>query len=370
MFNFLREKWKKMDFILITAVLLLAIYGILCISSATRDEGMSKTIIQIAAVLLGIICMLILSLFNYENIADRMSILLYIFAILLLAVTLVIGTGEGNKSWIRFPGIPVGIQPSEFVKIIFIITFSKHLERVKDNINKIKNILLLCLHAGIIIGLVLLQGDLGTGLVFMCIFAFMMLSAGVSFWYFASAIMLIICAAPYIWSQLKDYQKMRILVGFQPELDPLDKGWQPILSKKAIANGGLWGTGYRNGTISMDTPANHTDMIFSQMAEEFGFLGAMVFFILIVLVLLRVLRSARRSRRLTGTYMCVGVASILFAQTLENIGMCLGMLPVIGITLPFMSYGGSSSLSLFMAIGLVLSVNNHRIKYYFEREDL
>ncbi|MBQ4290041.1 MAG: FtsW/RodA/SpoVE family cell cycle protein, partial [Clostridia bacterium] len=169
-------------------------------------------------------------------------------------------------------------------------------------------------------------------------------------------------------------QKQRILVGFSPESDPHGFGYQVLRAKEAIANGGLFGMGYMNGTLSQSEvastlPKRHTDMIFAVLAEELGFIGVCIYLILFVFLILRILQIARSSRGYLGSYLCVGAVGVLVFQGLENMGMCMGLLPVIGLTLPFLSYGGSSALSIFLLIGLVESVAAHRKKYYTERED-
>lgn len=149
----------------------------------------------------------------------------------------------GNKSWINIPGINLDVQPSEFVKIIFICTFAKHIDRVKADINKITNVLQLAVHALIIFGCVMLSGDLGSALVFLAIVAVMLFCAGLSLWYFAALLVIAAIAAPILWPHLSEYQQMRIIVGFNPEIDPDHWGYQAILSRKAIVAGGFRGAG-------------------------------------------------------------------------------------------------------------------------------
>lgn len=364
----LREKLRRIDLIVLFCAASISAISILTLAGAREDYGTDRLVIQLFATVLGILCLVVISMVDYQVVVQKLSVPLFIFAVLALGVTLVIGVGDGNKSWIRIPGIPIGIQPSEFIKIIFIITFSRHIDLVKDDINKIKNIAGLMLHAGIIAGLVLLQGDLGTVLVYMVIICAMLYSAGLSLWYFLGAGALGVVASPFIWDKLDYYQQQRILSGFNPEIDPMGYGYQALMSKSAIAAGGFWGSGYSGGTEYQSIPFAHTDFIFAITSEKFGFFAALVFFTLMCTLVSRIIIIGRNSRKQYGSYICVGVAAVLIAQTVENIGMCLAMLPVIGITLPFMSYGGSSVLSLYIMMGVVQSIHTHKTKHFFEME--
>ena len=160
--------------------------------------------------------------------------------------------------------------------------------------------------------------------------------------------------------RLAAYQQDRILVGFSPELDPLDRGWQPLLSRQCIENGGLLGVGLFGGGDYEQLAASHTDFILASVAEKFGFVGVLLVIIPLVVMVLRILWIAKRARRDYGMYLCIGVAAVMTAQILENVGMCLGLLPVVGLTLPFVSCGGSSLLATFMLVGIVHSVYAHR----------
>ncbi|MBR6682097.1 MAG: FtsW/RodA/SpoVE family cell cycle protein [Clostridia bacterium] len=362
------ESTLATDFPTAIIAILLSLYGIIMVASAVRgaDSYVTK---QAFAVFLGICFMFILSNINYEYLLNtKLSIAIFICSIFLLILTLLIGFGSGNQNWISLKGLSLNVQPSEFVKIFFIITFAKHLDSVRTSINHIKNVCLLLLHAGIIIGLVMLQGDLGSALIFICIAVTMCFVQGMSIWYMLGGGVIITLASPYLWQLLKPYQQQRILVGFNPELDPLGYGYQQILSKKAIMNGGLVGTGYMESTVSPTIPYNHTDMIFSVLTEELGLLGVIVLLVLLVILVARIIKTAFMARKNIGSVICAGVAAMLIAQTIENIGMTLGLLPIIGITLPFMSYGGSSVLSIFLSLGIVMSVYRFRGKYFFERE--
>ena len=347
----------------------LSVFGIFMVASATKGSDNTYVIKQSFAVFLGICAMLILSYVNYEVFLNtKLCICIFSFSVFLLVLTLFIGVGSGNQNWIEFEGLSLNIQPSEIVKILFIITFAKHLDYVKDNLNKIYSVLQLLLHAGLIIGLVLLQGDLGSALVYLFICIAMCYTQGLSLLYLLGGAVAAVFSAPYLWGFLKPYQQQRILVGFNPESDPLNYGYQQILSKQAVANGGLLGKGYMSSVIAPTIPYNHTDMIFAVVAEELGIVGVFFVMALLSLLVIRIIKGAFAARKDFGSAICGGIAAMIVVQTVENIGMSLGLLPIVGITLPFVSYGGSSIISMFMGIGIVMSIYRYRSKYFFERE--
>ncbi|MBR6535178.1 MAG: rod shape-determining protein RodA [Clostridia bacterium] len=373
--NVLFDKLKSLDPYLLIPTVLLTIYGIVVISSASGYIGGGNNLVtvQIIASTLGFFGMIFLSVFNYDRFLKRFVIPVFIAACILLILpiaedipSMLHGSFGNNDIWIAIPYIGVNLQPSEVVKALFILTFGYHLGILREkNINTPKSLFLMCAHGGIIMLCVMLEKDLGAMISFGIIFVGMCFCAGVSIWYLIGALGALVVAFPIIWRFLDEYQKMRILVGFDPMQDPEGYGYQVIQSMRAIANGGVTGMGYKGGTISQNPiesilPARHTDMIFAVMCEEFGFIGAIVYFILIIALVFRILIIARRNRENYGIYMCAGVACVFIFQTIENIGMCLGLLPVIGITLPFMSYGGSSIVSLYMCVGIVMSVSIHQ----------
>lgn len=365
------ERIRMIDPVLLIGALILNVMSVLTLKGGLGGlQKFSSTtlLVQIVASVLGFIMMTVLAMIDYEELTEKFWLLFFVASIGLLGITLVFGTSEGtNQSYLRFG--PVGIQASEFVKASFIITFSKHLSYEKDRINTPKALAGLAVHAGIILGLILLSGDLGVALVYIGLIAIMLYCAGLSIWYFIAAGALIIIAFPYLWPYLAKYQQDRIIVGFNPELDPLDKGFQPLLSRQAIANGGLWGQGMYGGSYYKSLPAAHTDFIFATFCEKFGFVGGAGLILILVIMVARILVLAHRARKPYGSYICIGAAALIILQTLENTGMCMAFLPVVGITLPFMSYGGSSMMSMYIIIGLVQSVSSHQEKYFFNRPE-
>ena len=333
--------------------------------------GARRLIMQLAMTVIGIFIIFVIANIDYQEVVEKLYIVMFLGSVALMAVVILFGNAiGGNKSWItvfKAGSFEVGIQPSEFVKATFIVSFSKHLDIVKDKINKIGSIVGLLVHAGIIIGLILLSGDLGVALVYMGIVAVMLFCAGLSPWYFAGAIAIVVIAFPFIWDHLQPYQQERFLVGFNPDLDPLGRGLQQIACRRAIANGGLFGKGFGGATVYGDLFAADTDCIFATYCEMFGLIGALVLIALYIVIIVRIIYIARTARKDTGAFICAGVVGMMIVQAVENIGMNLCMLPVIGITLPFMSAGGSSVLAIYIIFGMVHSVRARRIKYYSER---
>jgi len=198
--------------------------------------------------------------------------------------------------------------------------------------------------------------------------AVMLFCGGLSMWYFVGAIALVVILSPILWNMMEEYQRNRIIYGFAPELDPQYAGYQPLLSRSAISAGGFLGAGMFGGSVFVNLPQKESDFIFAVICEKFGFIGGALYIILMTVMVIRLIILARRARKDYGALICMGVCALFVAQTLENIGMCLAMLPVVGITLPFCSYGGSSMLAVYIYLGFVMSISSHNKKYYFERE--
>ena len=361
---FLTDSLRRVDWVLLLCTTVLSVISLVTVYGAVDNFGMSKLKMQLAMTLAGIVITFIIANLDYHVIVDRLWLFMLIFSVVLLGITLVAGdTGAGvetaNKSWLTIPVVGIAIQPSEFVKITFICTFAKHLHTVRASINKFKTLLLLGVHALLIVGLILVSGDLGVALVYMALVLIMLFCAGLHWGYFAGVGAAIAVAFPFLWDFLATYQQDRIVVGFNPELDPKDKGWQPLLSKQCIENGGLFGVGWHSGGDYEELTASHTDFILATICEKFGFIGGLLVLTTLAVLVLRVLWIGRQSSHDYGMLISVGVAAVLIAQTLENVGMCLAILPVVGITLPFLSCGGSSLLATYMLVGMVHSVKSH-----------
>ncbi len=357
--------WYRVDPVLLICTLILTGISLLTIWGAADNFGMTKLKMQIAMAVLGLVATVVIANLDYHTVVDRGYLIMFFLSIALLAVTLLFGSsGENretaNRSWLTIPGIGIAIQPSEFVKIAFVCTFAKHLSMVEGSINRPKALLPLAVHALLMVGLILLSGDLGVALVYIALVLILLFCAGLHLWYFGGGILAATAALPFLWDHLAVYQQDRILVGFDPTLDPIDRGWQSLLSIQCIENGGLFGVGLFGGGDYEVLAASHTDFILSTVCEKFGFIGGLTVIATMAVLVIRILWIGRQASHDYGFYLCVGVAALLIAQTVENVGMCLGLLPVIGLTLPFVSCGGSSLLATFMLVGIAHSVSAHR----------
>lgn len=359
---------QKIDVFLLALCSACAVFGLVLISSATDSFGTKKlVIVQACAMLLGLAAILVILFLDTENLS-RFSAYIFALSVFLLIITLIFGKEVlGNKNWIILG--PISIQPSEFVKAGFIVSFSAHLKKVRHDINHPLVILGLLAHFGIIFVLVLMEGDLGTSLVFMFIFVLMMFAAGLHSLYFIVSFVAVAAATPLVFSKLAHYQQMRILAVYDPSLDPLGYGYHTIQSKIALGSGGLTGSGLYSGIQTQYSvlPEKQTDFIFSVAGEELGFVGCIAIMALMAIIIVRIFIIAKRCRDFGDMLICVGVGAVFLFQSVENIGMCLGLLPVIGITLPFFSYGGSSMLASMCLIGLVMSAASHNRSGFFNK---
>lgn len=350
------------DRFLYVITLITAVVGIIVIYSATLSLGTySNVIVQAGTFVVGLVLMNILSRIDYHFFGHFVIPIYAVCAALLVAVLVVGSAGNwGARSWIRFG--PIGIQPTEICKVGFAITFAKHLSVVKGRINKPWTLLLLLAHLGILLALIMMQPDAGSAMVFCFMFAMTVFAAGISFKYIIPTVIGLAASAPLVYYfLLSEYQKHRIQVFFNPEMDKLGSGYNVIQSKIAVGSGQLFGKGYLKGTQNQMgfLPTKHTDFIFSAISEEFGFIGALFVILLLFLIIARCIKAAQEANDSFGSFLCIGIAAMLIFHTFENVGMCIGLMPVTGIPLPFISYGGTSLLTNMMAVGMVLSVTRH-----------
>lgn len=355
---------KYSDKILWSIILVIALYSMLLVASVSR-EGFNYLTIQFISVMLGMLGALLLQTINYKVIS-KYYIWIGIFCILFIIYTLFMGvTVEGSsgvnaKAWIKLPG-GITFQPSELVKIGFIITFAKHLSIVKntDNFKNIKNICLLGAHALIPVVLTHMQGDDGAAIIFLCIAITMSFMAGLPLRYFGALMVLGAIFMPIAWNfVLADYQKKRIITQMNPEGDPLNMGYQQIQGKLSIGSGGLFGTGLFKGprVANNVVPIQESDFIFSVAGEELGFVGCTLIILLLLILIFRIGFIARKCNDTIGTFICFGFIGLILSQTVFNLGMCLSLLPVMGVTLPFFSVGGSSAACLYLGIGILQNI--------------
>ncbi len=351
---------------LILLCLAVSTFGCILVYSAafSAGNGMSGAIMQICASAVGLILALLISQIDYEDVCRMwpiwagLSLLLVILTFTPLGLNV---AGTDDTAWlaIRLGSFQMTFQPSEMMKIAFIISFSVHLSRVQQDIRRFKTVLLLAVHAMIPIGLVFLQGDDGTALVFILIFLSMLLVSGVNLIYYVLGFSGICALIPVLWTCfLDDDKKARFLCILPGYIEKYlsTTGWQQYEGLKAIGSGQLTGVGYLQGGQGFSFARNN-DLIFTVAAEEFGFIGAVFLLVLLFLLLLELTRCIKQAPNDLGGYLCVGMLALIGFQSVINLGMCLRVLPVIGITLPFFSAGGSSVATLYLGIGLVLSVS-------------
>ena len=364
-FKTIKNFIKETDKILLLLCTLASAYGCVSVLSATlwtvsEGEKFSRDfLVMCAACIAGIIIALIISLIDYEFIM-KMAPIIGLFCIGIMLLLFAVGVGPierpDAKTWLKFGS--VFFQPSELVKIGFIITFGVHLEKLKSNINHPLSILQLGVHALVPILLVMKSGDMGSALVFIIITVAMLFVAGLHWGYFLGGGLLVVAALPLAWVFVLDnIQKERFLALAYPELYT-DVIYQQERGMAALGGGGITGQGLFQGRLTQTPdaiPEAENDMIFTVIGEELGLVGTVLALLLLTFIVIRIIRTGRHDNIGNTKVMCYGVAAMIAGQVIINVGMCLMLLPVIGITLPFFSAGGSSNLCIYFSIGLILS---------------
>ena len=364
-FKIIKNFIKETDKILLLLCMLASAFGCVSVLSATMwtvgegDRFSRDFIVMCAACIAGVIISIIISLIDYEFIM-KMAPFIGLFCIGIMLLLFAVGVGPierpDAKTWLKIGS--VFFQPSELVKIGFIITFGVHLEKLKANINHPLSILQLGIHALTPIVLVMKSGDMGSALVFMIITVAMLFVAGLHWGYFLGGGLLVVAALPLAWVFVLDnIQKERFLALAYPELYP-DIIYQQERGMAALGGGGITGQGLFNGSLTQTPdaiPEAENDMIFTVIGEELGLIGCIVALLILTFIVLRIINTGRHDNVGNIKIMCYGVAAMIAGQVIINVGMCLMLLPVIGITLPFFSAGGSSNLCIYFAVGLILS---------------
>ena len=376
LFGLLWQYFRRLDkILLLLAAAVCAFSVVLLYSLVINNQTQSITNAQLDytdyrtqafAAMLGLAFSVVVAVWDYR----KFSKLWFIYLPLTIGLTCLTFTslgrsgleGADDKAWIALGGITV--QPAEFLKLAFILSFAYHCHKTAEIFNNPLNILALCIHGAIPVGLVMLQGDDGTALVFLVIFLAIIFAAGISWKYILGAAILSPLAVWYMWTHyLQSVHKNRILSVINPEkYATADSLYQTNLSKIALGSGQLRGKGLFGGEYTY-VPACHNDFIFSYVGQTLGFIGCLGLVILLGLICLRILGNSLRSGDGLGRYICVGVFAYIFSQSVLNIGMVIGVTPVIGITLPFVSAGGTSMLTSTVAIGLVMSVYYHSARF-------
>lgn len=360
---------RQTDLVLLALCAAASLFGVLMVASATQYMHTLRLVkVQSVALLLGVVLYLLVSQVDLNDLAKywKWIFLLGIGVILLLATPLGIEDNTGNKAWLEFPFLPVKVQPAEIVKLTFTLVLAKQLVWLRENrdLRSIPSILFLAAHFGVIFLLYYkISSDMGSALVFLFIFACMCFVGGVALRWFVIGGLgggLVFWA---LWdlNKIPSYMKLRFQVIFDHSLDPSNTGWQQTRSLMALGSGKLTGQGLFHGTqtqseYSYNLPNRHTDFIFSVIGEELGLVGCLLTLALLTAIILRCVWVARRAKTRMESLVCIGVASTVIFQVIVNVGMCLFVMPVIGLTLPFISYGGSSLLMLFVSMGMVSGV--------------
>lgn len=359
--------FRSIDWKLVSIICVIFLFGILILSSATHANvtgDFTQIYKQIIAFSLGIVLIIIIILFDYDSLGKYYKEI-YVFSFLALVVVLIPGIGDtqyGARSWIKIGSF--NMQTSEIVKTTFILSYAKIVEKNKDSIGDLKTILKLVMCSFPIIGLLLAQPDLGSAIVFFCIIFSMLYIIGLDKKLIRNVVIIIVMLAPVMFLFMAPHQRVRIINLFNPEAST---NYQVIQSMIAIGSGGIFGKGLYNGSLNQENflPVRDSDFIFAVIGEELGLVGMAFIIIMFVLLITRLFMIARKSKNTYGALIISGIAGMFSYQVIQNIGMTVGLMPVTGLTLPFVSYGGSSILTSMANIGIVLNIYLRRRKMSF-----
>lgn len=366
--NTIQKFFSRTDWVMLALCLAASIFGIIMISSATNLAGSSSYVrTQIVSLVLGLILFVIISYLDMEILGEH-QLIMTIFAAIFLMLLYPFGVAgqTGNRSWMKIPGIPFMIQPAEYCKIVYILVVARIMTIYREHINSLACVLRLGIVSLLFVGLIIvISSDAGVALIYVFAFIIMAITGGFHIIWFilGGASLAVVISIAWTSGIIRDDQKDRIMVIFDSSIDPNGLGvrWQAKRSLNAITGGGLTGQGLYQGTQTQaeNIPAQHTDFIFAVIGEELGYLGCILCIALLVAIAIRIVYIGVRSESYFYRQLCIGISAVFMFQIIVNIGMCLGLTPVIGLTLPFISYGGSSQLSLYIAMGVISSVRLH-----------
>lgn len=361
-FDELRDFSKKGDMLLLVMCWIVAGFGLVVIASATQAPkygGSFRYItVQTVSIVLGTLMYIVFSSIDLELLSEYRIAMVAFNCFLLLMLLSPLGTDNdsGNRSWIDL-GI-INVQPAEICKITYILIMASVMSSHQNRISHPISVAHMLLHLGLLVGLnLVISSDMGVSLIFVFIFIGMTFTGGVSLWWFAAAIGGIAAMMPILWQFLDTYQRNRILILSDETIDPqgINERFHSKMNLRSLTGGGLTGQGLFNGNRTKEGAlfAQHTDYIFSAVGEELGFIGCMVIILMEFAIIARCIYVGTRCHDYMRRLVCFGVASALMFQVLINVGMCIGVMPVIGLTLPLISYGGSSVVTIFAMLGLV-----------------
>ena len=365
LWNGITEFYRRGDLLLLFLCVVTTVFGMIVIASATRYSGSHRfLIVQGAALLLGIALYVAVSLLDIEILAEHRELLLA-FNVLFMSMLLVWGVegNTGNRAWLDLPLLPVNIQPAEICKITFVIALAKTMSNNRNKLSSVKSVASIVIQTLLMVGLiVVISRDAGSAIVFLFIFLVVAYVGGVRSWWFLMGFLLAAAVFPLLWKYfISDYQKERILMLWDASIDPEGKGvrWDTNRSIAMLSGGGISGQGLFKGAMLQNhaIAAQHTDFIFSAIGEELGILGCAFTLLLLVSIVARCVQVGLKTPNYMNRLICIGIAAMLVFQILINVGMCIGLMPVVGLTLPFVSYGGSSIITLYLAMGLVSGIH-------------
>lgn len=364
LFSAVQSFLRKADMLLLGLCVAASLFGIVILSSTTAYLGASRFIlVQSLALIIGVILYVIFTLIDIDIIAERREIL-FIFNILFISTLFVWGLegNTGNRSWLSFSWLPFNIQPAEICKITFIIILAKTMSIYRNKISSLLSIAQMAVLLGTMVVLIVLASDdTGVALPYVFITLVMAYVGGVGLGWFAAAGAAVAAGAPILWTKFfREDQKQRILMIFDPTIDPDGKTvrWHTLRSLRSLQGGGMTGQGLYHGsqTKTGGLTHQHTDFVFSAIGEELGLIGCLFVLLLLTAIVIRCIYVGVKSGSYMNRLICVGIAGMLVFQIMVNVGMCMGVFPVIGLTLPFLSYGGSSLVTMFAAMGIVSGI--------------
>lgn len=366
----MRGLTKNTDWVLVALVAVLAIIGIIAIySSGVNSTDTTEYQKQIIWCVLGIVMMFVIWRLDYHTLG-KLSYVGYVLFILLLVAVLFTTPVNNARSWFDLKFFT--FQPSELMKIMYILLMAKVLDKIneknKNRINKFKSLAIVFLLFAVPFGLIVIQPDFGTAIVFAFVTICMLFKAGISYKYILFGLIILAILAPIAYTfLLSEYQQNRIKVFLNPELDPLDTGYNAIQSKIAIGSGMWFGTGLTKGTQTQFgyLPVKSSDFIFSAISEELGFIMSSAIVVIYTFVIIRMINISTTAKDNFGSLVAFGIAAMFMFHMIENIGMTIGLLPITGIPLLLVSYGGTSMVTSFIAIGLLLSISGRRQRSLF-----
>ena len=348
-------KLQSINYPLLGLIITLFFVGLAALYSISNGDFNSWPLKHSQRFVLGLIIFFLVIFFDLRLIFGYAYVIFFLSIISLVIIPFFGIESNGATRWINIAGI--SLQPSEFVKYTLILALAKYFHSINNDSGFIKTLIIPLIITIVPVLLVITQPDLGTALIILIGGISLFWISGLNYKYFIVGVFSILCSLPVLWQYLKDYQKDRVLTFFNPERDPLGNGYHIMQSKIALGSGGIFGKGYMEGTQSHLNflPEMQTDFIFTMLGEEFGFIGTLLLLLIYAALIMISIRLALKSRSLFSKYLSLGVCNVFFIYVFVNIGMVTGLLPVVGVPLPFISYGGSSMLAVMFGFGLLMN---------------